>query len=167
MLRAAHAGILPEPPVTGMIFLLQAGQTPWRPVSVLFRFRDFICRKNLMNPMRKRKNGFRFRMDPGRGKTVSVTEKRWSILRLSRTLLSTPKRRIFQVSNGRQIHLLGKFSARSFKIHAALLPAEHNWPRFPAKSAQFSGRHPMTSWISYSQDLFYCHDYRCNSVNKL
>ena len=167
MLRAAHAGILPEPPVTGMIFLLQAGQTPWRPVSVLFRFRDFICRKNLMNPMRKRKNGFRFRMDPGRGKTVSVTEKRWSILRLSRTLLSTPKRRIFQVSNGRQIHLLGKFSRDHSKFMQRFYPQNTIGRVSLQKVRNFSGRHPMTSWISYSQDLFYCHDYRCNSVNKL
>ena len=42
----------------------------------------------------------------------------WSILRIFRNLLSTSKRRIFQVSNGRQFHLLEKFSARCFRIHA-------------------------------------------------
>ena len=42
----------------------------------------------------------------------------WSILRLFGTFLSASKRRIFQVSNGRQFHLLEKFSARCFRIHA-------------------------------------------------
>ena len=47
---------------------------------------------------------------PTRRPVGGESKKWWTILRLFRNLLSTPKRRIFQVSNGWQIHLLEKFS---------------------------------------------------------
>ena len=55
----------------------------------------------------------------------------WTILRLFRTFLSTSKRRIFQVSKGRQFLLLEKFSAKFFQIQVEFLILEIRLAAFP------------------------------------
>ena len=50
------------------------------------------------------------------GKVTFPKWKSWSILRFFRTFLSASKRRIFQVSKGRQFHLLEKFSTRLLEL---------------------------------------------------